>query len=94
MISGVATPATHTPNSANALIIIAVCVHSRMRLRGKRSASDPASGLTSSAGKNAMNAPMPSHAADFVSWYSTYGAAIACIHVPLLETSAALQKIA
>ncbi len=41
-----------------------------------------------------MNAPMPSHAVECVSWYSTNGAAIDCIHVPLFETRAALQKIA
>ena len=47
-----------------------------------------------SAGKNAMNAPIPSHVVECVIWKMTYGAAIDCIHEPLFDTRAAHQKIA
>ena len=68
MISGVAAPLSQTAHRPNAITIIPDCVKNSSRLRGKRSASDPASGPTHIAGKNAMNAPTPSHVVDCVSW--------------------------
>ncbi len=68
MISGVAAPASQTAQSANATTIIPVCVQKRIVFRGYRSASEPASGPTHTAGKNAMKAPIPSHVVECVSW--------------------------
>ena len=71
MSGGVATPVTQMPHSASADAMSTTCDSSRMVRRSWRSASAPASGPTTVAGKNVANAPTPTHTVEWVSWSST-----------------------
>ena len=84
--------APRTPRARTPASIMIELGHKHDRLRGKRSASDPASGPTNSAGPNAMNAVKPTHVVECVIWKITYGTVIVCIQVPEFEISAEIQK--
>ena len=65
-----------------------------MCLRETRSASEPASGPTASAGANAMNAVNPTQVVECVSWKTTNGTVMVCIQLPVFEMIAADQNSA
>ncbi len=92
--TGDSTPALHTSHSVVATTAISDWVTSSSRRRGKRSASDPASGPTSTAGRNWAKVANPTHAALPVRWYSTNGTVTFWIQLPVFDTSAADQKMA
>ena len=71
MSAGVASPLTHTAHSASALNIITTWETSSTVRRECRSASEPARGPTTVAGKNVQNAPRPTQTVEWVSWSST-----------------------
>src|SRR5262245_903853 len=89
----VAVPVDQSAQSAAAIAIMRPCDQMSTIRRSWRSAREPPSGLTSVAGKNAQKALTPTHAVEWVSWSTTYGTVTVCIHVPVLETSAADQKM-
>ena len=68
-------------------IICAICVATRILRLSQRSASEPAIGASTSAGKPAAKFTRPSRIALFVSVLITQLCAIICIHVPLSEMS-------
>ena len=86
MSGGVATPVTQMPQSASAEAISTTWDRRRMVRRSWRSASAPASGPTTVDGKKVANAPTPTQTVECVSWSSTYGTVMVCIHVPEFET--------
>src|SRR3954447_3435883 len=73
MSPGEFVPPTQTPHSASALSIMTTCETSSTVRREWRSASDPASGPTTVAGKNVQKAPTPTHTVEWVNWSSTNG---------------------
>ena len=70
-IAVVAVPLSQKPHNENATSIITVWVIRRMRLRGRRSASEPASGPTASAGTKFTKAATPTQSVECVSWSIT-----------------------
>src|SRR5438093_5310064 len=93
-LPGLASPVIQNTHSEKATSICTDWVTSRMVLREKRSASVPASGPTTSAGKKFMNAARPSQVAEWVITYTTYGTVTLCIQFPVLDTRAALENTA
>src|SRR5689334_2584292 len=92
MLAVVAVPVAHVIHNAAAIAIITTCAQIRTRRRSCRSLSEPASGLTTVAGKNARNALSPTSAVECVSWSMTNGTVTVCIHVPVFESSPAVKN--
>ena len=89
---GFRQPARHSNHSASATSAIRICVTNSTFRRGYRSATMPPSGDIGTEGSKDTTAANPTQVTDPVASKMTYGTARFCIHEPMFDTSAAIQK--
>ena len=89
----VAAPVDQSSHRTVAMTMARAWAQISNQRRSWRSASDPASGPTTVAGKNAQNALTPTSAVEWVSWSTTNGTVTVCIHVPVFEINPAIQNV-
>ena len=87
IVHGDVHPATHSTHNASAVKPSNVWLTRSTDRRGKRSATEPASGASTTPGANWANVANPTHAALPVRRYTTKGTATFWSHVPLFDTS-------